>query len=271
MTYISRKHYLINFTILIRVFMRNALLILPATALLFSGCGPQTIISNWNDDNITIDGRQDDWLDKLDYLEDEKVSAGAFNDDEYIYLCLTSNDITNIQQILDPGITIMFISDRPGVRPRGIRYPLPSRDIGLKSTMDLRMESYQQDYLKNFVRDIQENQKEFQIINDDNYTLYTYPLNNGSGIKIKLGENMDELVYETAVPIADNENAEFRLEVYPGDEIRIEISSNEIIYPEKSSQVLTGTGGRTGVPGVEIYSRPVPMNFIIDVTLVETP
>ncbi len=249
-------------------FIRNVLLVMLLPVMLFSGCGPQKIISSWNENNIIIDGRQDDWQDKLNYLEGEKVAVGAFNDDEYLYICLTSKEIKNIQQILNPGITILIKSDRTEVRPRGIRYPLQSGDIGMKSIMDLRMESYQRDYINNFVKEIQEKQTEFQIVNDDNYLLFTFPLKNGSGVEIMLGANMDELVYETAIPIAGNKKGEFNLEIYPGDDIRIEVSSNEIFYPEKSSNILTGTEGRTGVPGAEIYSRPAPIDFRIDVTLV---
>jgi hypothetical protein len=263
--------------------MYKKLLILFSTAMLISACSSETYISHWDENNISIDGNQKEWFNRLKYIEDEKISLGVYNNDENLYLCFTTDDKLKIMQIMNMGMTVWLIPGDSDVRPRGIKYPQRSEDFELGKMREKRLIGYERDYLKNLLEVNEQKQTEVQIVNWEDYSLYIYPINSGSGINIKLGENRQQLVYEISIPIGEDSSSDFSIALLPGDDLTIGFKTSTYGRPQRrsgSSQYpggdYTGSGNsgsanRTGVPGVEIYSRPQPVDFEVHVTLAESP
>jgi hypothetical protein len=253
-----------------------ALLLPLILMLLTSACSSGKYISSWNEDTIVIDGNQSDWQGKLNYIEDERAAVGVFNDSENIYLCLTTDDRGKIMQMLNLGMILWLEPDDDNVRTRGIKYPLRSEDFDMVQMREARGKVAQDNYIEKLLVDFQKKQPELQIVSEDNYSLYMYPIEDGSGIKIKLGMNMQQFVYEISIPIGENKS-EFNLALSPGDNLTIGFETNEFQRSDggrgsgMTSGGRSGAGGRKGVPGAGIYGRPDPFDVEINVRLAKSP
>ena len=223
---------------IIRKVLLPVLIIFTVTA-----CSSVKYISSWNDNNITVDGDQSDWTNKLKYIEDERAAVGVFNDDNNLYLCLTTDDRGKIMQILNLGMTLWIRPDKDNEKTFGIRYPLIPDDFDLRDMRRRQKNDSDADYLKKMLKGYQEKQNELQIVNEDNYSLYAYPVSNTSGINIKLGESMRQLVYEISIPISGNSKSEFSVDLFPGDNLTIGFETNEF--------QRTGAGRGSGFTALE--------------------
>jgi uncharacterized membrane protein YgcG len=271
-----------------QVIMHSLLL----SILLISACSSEKYVSNWNTDAIIVDGNQSDWEGKLNYIEDERAAVGAFNDNENLYLCLTTDDRGKIMQLLNLGMTLWLEPDNDNIRTRGIKYPMQSEDFDREGIREARGKVAQDNYIEKLLVDFQRKQPELQIVNEDNYSLYMYPIDNDSGINIKLGMSMQQFVYEISIPIGDNKN-EFNLALSPGDNLTIGFETNEFQKPDgdrgsgmsggggqptggmtgggRSGGGRSGGGGRKGSQGSGIYGRPEPIDVEINVKLAKSP
>jgi hypothetical protein len=65
--------------------------------------------STWRaGDTIVIDGVNDEWQGRLVPMKDAPVSVAFFNDDRFLYLCLTTSDRGARGQIERRGLTVWF-------------------------------------------------------------------------------------------------------------------------------------------------------------------
>lgn len=258
-------------------------------AFSFSACSSEKFVSSWNEDKIIVDGNQSDWKGKLNYIEDERVAVGVFNDNENLFLCLTTDDRGKIMQLLNLGMTLWLIPDDDRVKTIGIKYPIKSDDFDMRSMRNKSQKGNEEDFLRKYLEEFQNKQNELQIVNEDNYSLYAYPINNDSGIRIKMGESMHQLVYEISIPIADNNMSEFYMDLFPGDNLTIGFETGEFQRPSSGDRGsgMTGggrqpTGGMTGggrsgrggysrMQGDSMPDRPEPIEIEIDVRLAKSP
>lgn len=257
------KIRLINHVILLPLFL----------VLLNTACGPGTYLSNWNDNSIIVDGNQSDWEGKLSYIEDKRAAVGVFNDSENLFLCLTTDDKDKMILLLNLGMTIWIRPEVNNANTRGIKYPQRSEDFDVRIMRAIIGEVAKENYIRKLLYDFRKKQTDLQIVNEDNYSLYAFKINNGSGIKIKLGMNMQQLVYEISIPMGGNIMNEFNLDLFPGDNLRVRFLTNEYKGPDGEGKWggITGTGGRTGVPGAGVYGRPEPIDVEVSVTLANSP
>ena len=99
-------------------------ILLSGLLLVLSACGTLDVASFWSDAGIMIDGRTDDWRDRLYAVEDTGVSFGVQNDDHFVYVCLRAADRRAAAQILRTGLIVWF--DPKGGKDKilGVHYPL---------------------------------------------------------------------------------------------------------------------------------------------------
>ncbi|MBN1885126.1 MAG: hypothetical protein JW876_06345 [Candidatus Krumholzibacteriota bacterium] len=91
---------------------------------LFAGCGDQEIGSVRLDRTITIDGSAADWTGVVTYLERETMTVMRFaNDDRFLYILVSSSDVTMQRRVLAAGMTVWFDPDGGGDKTFGIAYP----------------------------------------------------------------------------------------------------------------------------------------------------
>lgn len=246
--------------------------------ILLSSCSSERYVSKWNDNEIVIDGSQEDWKDKLTYFEDERVAAGILNDEENIYLCLTTDDKGKISQLLNLGLTVWIRPEDDRVKTIGIKYPIMSDNMDMRGMIRRQQNESDAEFLNKLLEGYQEKQNELQIVNEDNYSLYAYRINDGTGIKVRLGESMEQLVYEMSIPIAGNSMSEFMIDLNPGDQLTVGFETNEMQRSEGrgSGRPPSGgmTGGRSGpgtgmstMPRGSMPGRPEPIDIEFDVKL----
>jgi hypothetical protein len=93
-------------------------------ALLLLSCGGLRIDSRWLDRDIIIDGDDSDWQDLKLYVKDWPVDIGVANDDDFLYVTLSTADRNLQRQAIMRGFEVWIDPDGRRGRILGVRYPL---------------------------------------------------------------------------------------------------------------------------------------------------
>ena len=95
-----------------------------------TACGTTKLESKWRDRPVVVDGADGDWARAKFIIEKTPVTMGLLNDDEYLYLCLTTMDRPLQMQIARRGFTVWFDPKGGKGKKYGIRFPLGDPLIG---------------------------------------------------------------------------------------------------------------------------------------------
>jgi hypothetical protein len=223
-----------------------SLSILSLAIILIAGCGDKEINSNWRQSEINIDGNQSDWEGKLHYLSDERAVIGIANDNEYLFLCIATNDTANMFQFFSTGFTVWLESKNVNEKI-GIQYPIRSADMRKMVQSRSRGNAGERPDFKVRLNEFKSLQTEIQIINRDNFPLTVYPLNNELGLQVDIGSQMGLLVYEMKVPLAKDLYGGHNLKSAPGDILKIGFESGDFQlgnFGEGGSPPGSGMGRR---------------------------
>lgn len=170
-----------------------------AVPLLFvCGCGSAPeLLSSWNKNEIVVDGNGVDWKSNTYYLNDQHVTIGFRNDENFLYICLMSEESQFRRQLMGLGLTIWFEADGADGK-LGIHYPVgfagqerSERDSsgdegGLEDRDQMMPAALQQLEILGPGKD---DKQEFS-------TLQQIP-----GISAKVGMDQGHVVYELKVPL----------------------------------------------------------------------
>jgi hypothetical protein len=74
--------------------------------------------------SIVIDGKSDDWVGALSFMTDAQLEAGFLNDQDYLYVCIVTDDNAVRREITGAGLTVWFDPQGGEAKALGIRYPL---------------------------------------------------------------------------------------------------------------------------------------------------
>ncbi len=222
------------------------LVIVIGLMIVFYGCSSQSIISNWNNNQIEIDGNYKDWGKSISYYEDERIGFGAVNDSKYLYLCLYSKDQPTIMKMMMMGLNI-WLSPIDGGEKIGIKYPIR----GERPQFDIAMRDRNKDR-KNENEKIRKRLAELDelfIVNKDGFSLSSVKkYDGGDGFIFEPTYEDYQFVYEIRIPLDTNELFPV-LESYPGEQIEINIETNEIDRKQMMGNrsrppMSAGAGGR---------------------------
>lgn len=200
--------------------------------ILITGCsGAKEVASNWNNNQVSIDGNAMEWGKNLQYIKDENIAVGFENDDKFLYLCLTSADRSRIMPILGGGLIIWFKPENGG-KTFGVKYPMPldrgefqnpsQREFGLDNG------DFNRDDRSELMNRMLDRQNELQIVDEDKHPLNLYPISSTHGIKAKLGYHSDQFVYELEVPLSTDNKYPYELSVGKDNKIKIEFETQEM-------------------------------------------
>ena len=94
--------------------------------LLLVGCGNSKLElnSNWRDREITVDGKNADWLGAMLFFEEDNISVGLLNDENFFYICMIAEDQFIRAQVIRQGFTLWFDPDGGKEKAFGIKYPV---------------------------------------------------------------------------------------------------------------------------------------------------
>jgi hypothetical protein len=95
--------------------------LITAALALLAGCGTSEIASRWRSPDAVLTGPGARW--PAPAYTDRRMSLSVFNDSEYAYIGLRTNDRGMQELILGQGITWWFDSGGGTKRSFGVRYP----------------------------------------------------------------------------------------------------------------------------------------------------
>ncbi|ACL06000.1 conserved hypothetical protein [Desulfatibacillum aliphaticivorans] len=94
------------------------------------GCARPELHSKWLDGSLAIDGRDDDWRECLLYYdEDSRIMVGAYNNDQYLYVRVSSRNRNFAQQAMRSGLALWFDLDGGEDQEFGVRYPVGAMGV----------------------------------------------------------------------------------------------------------------------------------------------
>ena len=95
------------------------------TIALTTSCSTTTQLSKRTDSGVTVDGDLEDWQNDMTYYEDEKINVGLKNDNDYLYISLSTASRTCRQRIFRTGLVFKFDTEKDGIDPISMRFPAP--------------------------------------------------------------------------------------------------------------------------------------------------
>jgi hypothetical protein len=244
--------------------------------IVLGGCSSSTqLTSTWQNQDIKIDGNASDWKMDLQSIKDQNITVGFKNDSHFLYLCLITNDMSKISQLMRSGLIVWFEPANSSYKTYGLKYPLtqefndqpPTGQMNKdKSTRENSQRGNAQkdnmpknnpsgENLGKMIETFFQKQLEMEILNEEKFPLTTITIQNKEGVEAKFGEYKGMLAYELRVPLAVEGDYSFKAGAVPGDKIKIrfetETADNNKMrggesMPQGSGQ---GPGGGGQAPG----------------------
>lgn len=213
------------------------------------GCNQIKLESKWTDKEITVDGKLNEWTENLVVPKNRHVGIGFMNDENSLYLTLTTMDRNLIMQALTLGFTV-WIDPKGGKSQHfGIRYPFGGGMGGLRRMMRDR-EQYTQDF-DFFIQDALLSQNEVEVIGPGKDQIARFGPNNTAGIDVIAMYEEGVFTYEMRVPLQSFAENLYAIDVKPGTTIGVGFTTPEIDRGSMGRKIGRGggMGGRGGMGG----------------------
>jgi len=187
-------------------------------SFLLVGCGNSKLElnSNWRGREITVDGKNADWLGAMLYFEKDNVSVGLLNDENFFYICMIAEDQFVRTQVMRQGFTLWFDPDGGKEKTFGIKYPVGMQASGLPRGMirdEQSMERSSQALRRPMI--------ELEILGPGKDELKKMPIAEAKGIDISIEFSSGMLVYELKVPLIQSERHPYAIGAEAGSSIGI--------------------------------------------------
>lgn len=212
-------------------------------SLLFASCGEVELKSLWRQQDILIDGIEDDWANKLTVFEKEKFSIGIQNDEMYLYLILVSSDRSLQRRISGLGMTVWFDPSGGTDKKIGIRYPIGFQ--GMRPDLTQSEPSREFDP-ERFREQNQRNLIEAELLFDGASNGERFSVMDAKAIQIRIGRTLEKFVYELRVPLQRSEEFAHAIWLDKNSPIGIGIETGEINIEEFRQQMGGMRGGQRG-------------------------
>jgi len=205
---------------------------------LLVGCGTSKLDlnSNWRDREITVDGKNADWLGAMLFFEEDNVSVGLLNDENFFYICMIAEDQFVRTQMMRQGFTLWFDPDGGKEKTFGIKYPLGMQ----ASAMGMRRDE------QNLERSSQSPRRpmiELEILGPGKDELKKIPIAEAKGIDIIVEFSSGMLVYELKIPLIRSEQYPYAIGAEAGISIGIGLEMSKMEKSDMSGQISGGRGG----------------------------
>lgn len=230
--------YLLNF----RIFF--GICILGLLILYFTSCANLQFQSGWRDRDINIDGRSDDWVGSLTFVDKQNISLGVSNDTDFLYICLAAEDQAVISRILRQGLILWFDPEGGKEKTFGIRYPVGRQGMQ-PGEREMMIPDNEVDRQK-MRRAMMAISNELEILQESKVPIRT-SIENLKGMEISLKRSTGLIVYEVKIPLQENQGFPFAIGAEEGSEIGIGIEVPKMAMNMKRAP--GGMGGRGGGMG----------------------
>ncbi len=213
-------------------------------ALVLTSCVNLQFQSAWKDRDIRIDGRSDDWVGSLAYVNKQNISLGIVNDNDYLYICLAAEDQTMISRILRQGMILWFNPEGGKEKTIGIKYPV-GRQMMAPEGREMINPDNEADRRKK-KRALMAISNELEILQNGRVPIRA-TIDNLKGIELSLERSTGLIVYEVKIPLQENPDFPFAIGAGEGSEIGIGIEVPKMTMNMRRSP--GGIGGRGGGMG----------------------
>ncbi len=209
-----------------------------------SGCGSSTEIpSFWNNNEVVVDGNGAEWKSNTFYLNDQHVTIGARNDQNFLYICLMSSESQFRRQMVGAGLTIWFEADG-GMGKWGVHYPIGFAGQGKPPQDDNQdREGAQEDREQMMQAALQ--QLEILVPGKDDRQQFS-TLQQMPGIEAKIGNSTNSVVYELKVPL--HKSKDYQYWIGPDNLATVKVSM-EMGNFEKGKRQSMNSGDEGGEGG----------------------
>ncbi len=201
-----------------------SLIVLLPFILFLTGCGSSLELqSNRIEKELPMDINNSTWQKGLTRLGDEPVYFNSLNDNEYLYLYITTADQVYEQQFFGRGLTVWFDSTGGDAKIFGIGYPIGVRDPDfMKQQFDMNKRD-----MPDREAMIQRSLQELEIIGPmENATFQTTP-DGSKGVIAKIERTNGNFTYMLKVPFYKNADHYFAIGTSPGKKLGFGIVLNE--------------------------------------------
>lgn len=215
--------------------MSSILLLL---TFLLVGCGNSKLElnSNWRDREITVDGKNADWLGAMLFFEEDNISVGLLNDENFFYICLIAEDQFIRTQMMRQGFTLWFDPDGGKEKTFGIKYPLGMQANGRSMRRDEQsMERSRQAPRRRMI--------ELEILGPGKDEVKKMPIAEAKGIDIIVEFSSGMLVYELKVPLIQSEQHPYAIGAEAGSSVGIGLEMPKMEKSDMRGQMSGGRGG----------------------------
>ncbi len=205
---------------------------------LLVGCGNSKLElnSNWRDREITVDGKNADWSGAMLFFEEDNVSVGLLNDENFFYICLIVEDQFVRTQMMRQGFTLWFDPDGGKEKTFGIKYPLGMQANGRSMRRDEQsMERSRQAPGRRMI--------ELEILGPGKDELKKMPIAEAKGIDIIVEFSSGMLVYELKVPLIQSEQHPYAIGAEAGSSVGIGLEMPKMEKSDMRGQMSGGRGG----------------------------
>lgn len=216
----------------------NSVDMLLVSFCLIAGCSSTELKSHWRNREIVIDGKNTEWRDSLITLDDQKISVGLFNDENFLYIGLLTTDRDIQRQITRRGVTFWF--DRNGGEEEnfGIHYPIGFRGSGppQEGTTEGEEPEVQRE-------NPPEPSNDLEVYGPGEGERHKMTIMETSGIEVKLDNSGGVLVYEIKIPLTDAGTHPFTVGAKAGSVIGVGLETSSNRGRQGSPEGSTGEGG----------------------------
>ncbi|KAA3619537.1 MAG: hypothetical protein DWQ05_02095 [Calditrichaeota bacterium] len=213
------------------------ILLLPILA----SCKKVEMESQFRENEILIDGKNDDWAGQYTFLEKEKISIGILNDKTHLYLSIGTNDRLLIRKIMGQGFVLWFDAQAGKNKKYGIRFPLGRQNPGMDFAGErgARMpDDRQLEAIKTG--------NELEIIGKDEEILRKVILGSTTDFEVKLNLDYGMLQYELKIPLQKEDEFAIGIGTEAGKKIGVGFMTQEMDREKMRSGMPGGMGGRGG-------------------------
>jgi hypothetical protein len=208
------------------------------------GCSSTAELSSaWNNNQVVIDGKADEWTSHTYFLNDAHVSIGIRNDSDFAYVCIMSAEGQFRRELVGLGMTVWFQPE--GGAKLGVHYPvgMQGRVPAISEDRENMEDAGEQE------RTMEPALQDVEIIGPDKNDHRLFTTLNLTGIGVKVANNLGSMVYELKVPLRKAKGQDYALGVEPGATIHFSIETGKHGSSEGEKSMKMGDGGGGGRRG----------------------
>ena len=206
-----------------------------------AGCKTEELASTWSDREVRIDGVNDEWQGATTYIEDKDVSIGLLNDDEFLYVSLSSDSGLRMQ-VMRAGLTVWFDPEGGTDEWYGINFPTGAQ--GRMQAMRRRRGGGDRDPQSRRPTIDDDPMIYIELVGPGELGRRRIPIERVTGIEVKIGNDFGRFVYELKVPLPRDADHLFGIGTKAGALLGVGLETGDMPGMGRGSR-----GGGLGGPG----------------------